>query len=149
MRDPQHLLADFAAHFSGGCFLAHETSGQLHGFDDFLVAGAAAQVARQRLFNCFFVRIRILVQQHLGSHDHARRAESALYRPGKNKGFLQQVGILRRSQSLDADNIRSFQRTYFGDTGTDGFAVDDHGTGAALSLSIARLFGTGEALVFS
>src|SRR5215468_4987496 len=43
-----------------------------------LVAGAAAQVARQRPAHLFLGRIRVGVQERLGGHHHARGAEPAL-----------------------------------------------------------------------
>ncbi len=39
--------------------LSHQLRGQLHGFDDILIAGAAAQVATQRLADGLFARIGI------------------------------------------------------------------------------------------
>src|ERR1700733_16229864 len=49
-----------------------------HGFDDVLVAGAAAQVAGQRPPHVFLRRARGAVEQGLGGQHHARRAEPAL-----------------------------------------------------------------------
>src|SRR5450755_809498 len=61
------------------CRLGSELrSGPEHGFNDVLVTGAAAQVARQRPADFFLGRIRIDIEQRLGGHHHARRAEPAL-----------------------------------------------------------------------
>ena len=49
-----------------------------NGFDDFLVARAAAEVSLHELDDLFFGRSRILVQQCLGRQDHPRRTEPAL-----------------------------------------------------------------------
>ena len=47
-------------------------------FDDALVAGAAAQVARQRLADLLVGRVRVVAQERGHRHDEARRAEAAL-----------------------------------------------------------------------
>src|SRR5678815_1078679 len=49
-----------------------------HRLHDVLVAGAAAEVARQRPPHLFLGRVGVLVQQRLGGHHHARGAEAAL-----------------------------------------------------------------------
>src|SRR5690349_18394612 len=54
----------------GGCLL--------HGFDDVLIAGASAQIAGQLLANLGFRWIRLVLQEHVGAHHHAWRAEAAL-----------------------------------------------------------------------
>src|SRR6266851_1504012 len=53
-------------------------SGPQHRLNDVLVAGAAAEVARQRPAHLVLGQIGIGVEQSLGGHHHARRAESAL-----------------------------------------------------------------------
>src|SRR5262245_33994227 len=52
--------------------------GPQDGLDDVLVAGAAAEVARQRPAHLFLGRIRVGVQQCLGGHHHPGGAEPAL-----------------------------------------------------------------------
>ena len=63
--------------------LAHPSSasrGEPHGVEDLLVAGAAAEVARQGLADLGVARGGRAPQQVLGRHDQARRAEAALDR---------------------------------------------------------------------
>src|ERR1700758_2955927 len=49
-----------------------------HRLHDVLVAGAAAEVAGQRPADVLLGGVRVLVQQGLGRHHHAGRAEPAL-----------------------------------------------------------------------
>src|SRR6187200_504196 len=53
---------------------------RLDGFDHLAVAGAATQVARERVADVGDRRVRVLIQQPLGRHDHAGAAEAALQR---------------------------------------------------------------------
>src|SRR5919112_805789 len=54
--------------------LARLSSGLLDGLDDVLVARAAAVVALEPLPDLLLRRVRVLLKQAHGSHDHARRA---------------------------------------------------------------------------
>src|SRR5580765_884405 len=51
---------------------------ELDRLDDVVIAGAAADVAVERLANLVFVRLRVLLQQVDRRHHHAGRAEPAL-----------------------------------------------------------------------
>src|SRR3954463_10270569 len=46
--------------------------------DDVLIAGAAAEVARDALADVVLARLRVVGQEIRGAHDHARRTEAAL-----------------------------------------------------------------------
>ena len=59
--------------------------------DDRLVAGAAADVAGERLDHVLAGRVRRVVEQRLGGHDHARRAEAALRGEAVEEGALQRM----------------------------------------------------------
>src|SRR5580700_5294496 len=63
---------------SSGLFGAELLGGPEHRLDDVMVAGAAAEVARQRPPDVLLGRVRVLVQQLPGGHHHARGAEAAL-----------------------------------------------------------------------
>ena len=52
--------------------------GGQHGIDDVLVAGAAAQIARQRLAHLVLARRRMFVEKGRHGHQDARRAVAAL-----------------------------------------------------------------------
>src|SRR5437588_11700185 len=73
---------------------SHLGSGLLDRANDLVVAGAAAEIARQPPANLFLGGVRILIEQRLGRDDEARRAEPALQRRLLQEAFLQ------RSQTL-------------------------------------------------
>src|SRR5690349_6663063 len=61
-----------------GGLTPHAGGGQLHGFVDLDVAGAAAEVARQRAFDVVPVRTGVSGEQRLGGEQERRRAIAAL-----------------------------------------------------------------------
>src|SRR5262245_8180909 len=63
------------------------------GVDDRLVTGAAADVAGYGLGNLLARRRRVAVEQRLGGHQHARRAEAALSREMLHEGRLQLMQV--------------------------------------------------------
>src|SRR5712692_9837464 len=65
--------------------------GPQHRLDDVLVAGAAAQVARQRPADVFLGRVGIGVEQGLGGHHHSGGAEPALQPVLLPEALLQRV----------------------------------------------------------
>src|ERR1700742_3048087 len=71
------------------------------GFDDVLVAGAAAQVAGQRPAHVLLGRVGVLVEERLGGQHHARRAEAALQTVLLPEALLQRVQLAGTSQALD------------------------------------------------
>ena len=84
----ERSLADLAAHGVRGGLLPDEPAGELDGIDDLLVARAAAEITRQGLLDGCHIGIGILIQQGLGGHDHARRAETALDSAGQDESLL-------------------------------------------------------------
>src|SRR3569623_704415 len=62
----------------GRCPAALLGRGPQDGLDDVLVAGAAAQVARQREAHLVLGRVVVAVEQRAGGQHHPRRAEAAL-----------------------------------------------------------------------
>ena len=61
----------------GGCRLFGFAYLQ-HGSDDLVIAGAAAEVARQPVTDTALVGVRLLVQQALGGQQEPRGADAAL-----------------------------------------------------------------------
>src|SRR5712691_1990921 len=57
---------------------AHLLGRVLHGLDDIDVAGAAAQVPRDRLADLLLARVLVALEERAGGHQHPRRTESAL-----------------------------------------------------------------------
>ena len=76
-------------------------------------------------------------------------AKAALDRPGEDKGLLDQVRVVGRSQPFYRDYLRPVQIGHLRDTGKGRPVVHDHRAGAALALSIAGLLRPGKPEAFS
>ena len=133
----------------GFLLAANKAARQLHRFHDLLVAGAAAQVVTQGLFDLIHAGVLIHIQQGLGRHDHARGAETALHRSGQYKGLLDEMGVVRGAQPLHRDDLGSVQFDGLGQTGAHRLAIHQHHAGAALALAVARLLGPYEIQVLA
>src|SRR5882724_11750536 len=72
-----------------------------HRLDDVLVAGAAAQVPRQRPPHVLLGGIRVLLEQGRGGHYHARGAEPALQAVLLLEALLERVQLAGAGQALD------------------------------------------------
>src|SRR5438445_4957404 len=120
----------------------------LNGLDDFLVAGAPAQVSVEVRCDLLRGRLGVVFEQGFGHHDHARRAEPALQRARIHER------LLNRMQSPVLD--QAFARLHgpagnlHGEVGAGahGKAVNEHGAGAA-HLDVARALGRGQTKVVS
>src|SRR5918992_2329546 len=78
----------------------HLPGGVLHRLDDPQIAGAAAEVARQRLAQVLLPRIRILTQHRLHRHQEPRGAEPALERVRLVERALERVQLALRREAL-------------------------------------------------
>src|SRR5216110_522739 len=111
----------------------------LHGANDAVVRGAAAQVLVQGLLDLALARAGIAVEQRLGGHDHAVAAVAALAGLLLDESALQRVELLDRAQSLERGD-GSLRRGRDGHrAGAHGFAVDQHGAGPALGETATEL----------
>src|SRR5215831_12843589 len=72
------------------------------GTDDLVVAGAPAEVAGEPVARLGLRRVRIAVQQRLGSDQQARRAEAALQRCMFQKFSLQRMQIVPVRHALNS-----------------------------------------------
>src|SRR2546423_4270813 len=77
----------------------------LHGLDDVVVAGAAAEVAFEPVADLVVARSRVLVQEARGRHDHPRRAVAALQRMVLVERLLHGVQPTVRGQALDRRHV--------------------------------------------
>ena len=75
--------------------------GGQHRLDDVVVAGAAAEVARERLADLLLGRRRVALQQVGRSHDHARRAVAALQPVVLPERLLERMQRALLAHSLD------------------------------------------------
>ena len=106
------------------------------------VAGAAADIVvfLEPVAHVLTAGIGIFIQQPLGRHDKARRAETALGRAVENPGMLQRMQAGGRTDALQSGDGGVFRHTaHFGDAGAHHLAVQNHGTGAALALAATHL----------
>src|SRR5947208_86816 len=79
--------------------------GGSHGVDDVLIPGAAAQIAFDAMADLGVRGRRVPLEQLLGRHDHARRAESALESMLIPEGLLDGVQIAVGGQTLDGEDV--------------------------------------------
>src|SRR6059036_3419349 len=73
--------------------------------DDVLVAGAAAEIALERVPDLGVARMRVLTQQVGGGHDHSRGAEPALQSVFVPERLLQGVQPAVRAEPLDGRDL--------------------------------------------
>src|SRR5262245_19401994 len=81
----------------------------LHGADDAVVRGAAAEVPVQRLLDLGLRRSRVAVEQGLGRHDHAVAAEAALAGLFGDERALEGMELFDRPEALDRGDL-AFRR---------------------------------------
>ena len=89
---------------------AHLGGGGEDGVDDRLVAGAAADVAGDRVDDVVAARVGIAVEQRLGGDDHAGRAEAALRGEAFGEGALQRMQLAGRRQPFERLDRRALRR---------------------------------------
>src|SRR4051812_16156757 len=77
--------------FPSGALGGATGGGGEDGIDDRLVAGAAADVAGDAVDHLLPCRLRIVVEQRLGRHQHPRRAIAALRGKVLHEGGLQRM----------------------------------------------------------
>src|SRR5207248_3189105 len=131
-----------------GAFAAHASRRQFDRLVDLDVAGAAAQVAGQRLFDLIARRSRVAREQRLRGEEKRRSAIAALRRAKLGEGVLQRVQIAARGHPLDRPHAPSRTGEAEDQAGEHGRAVDEHGAGAALT-QLAAVLGAREAQVLA
>src|SRR5436190_14511075 len=117
-------------------------------FLDLLVAGAAAQISRDRFLDALARRARLARKQRLRRHQDARRAVAALRRAEVGKGRLQRIELGAAAETFDGVDRLAFALERKHQAGELGFAIDEHCAGAALA-ELAAVLGAGEAEVFA
>src|SRR5262245_37538826 len=81
--------------------LLHRRARALHGLDDVLIPGAAADLAGDRGTDVLLRRARVLGEQRHRRQHHPRRAEAALKAVLRAEGLLDRVQRAALHQSLD------------------------------------------------
>jgi hypothetical protein len=121
----------------------------LDGVDYLDVAGAAAEISRQRFGNGLAIRIGILSQQRFARQDHARNAEAALHSALLDEMTLQVGGAAAFvMNALDGENgatigLRSQQLAAI-----HQHPIQQDGASAAFAY-IAAIFDAGDAKMFA
>src|SRR5512143_763912 len=91
--------------------------GELYRLDDLRVAGAAAQVARERVANVGVARGGVALEQRVSAHHHARSAEPALHATALDEGLLQLRELASRAdQPLHREDLEALDLERRGQT---------------------------------
>src|SRR5258708_40259919 len=103
----------------------------LHGVDDVLVAGAAAEVAFDAVPDLRFGGVRIALEDLFRGHDHAGSAKSALRAVLVPEGFLHGVEFAVDGESFDGEHLAPVGLDGKHGATFDRLAVHMDGAGAA------------------
>src|SRR2546423_6474008 len=98
------LLALWASGVDSGAF-RHPPCRPLHGLDDVLVAGAAAEVPRDRPPDVVLAGIGVVLQEGRRRQHHARRAEPALQAVLLAEPFLAREDPAGPAEALDGGEV--------------------------------------------
>ena len=105
---------------------------RLHGLDDVLVAGAAAQVAGDAVADLLLARVRVLLEQPVGARHHAGRAVAALQAVLLVERLLQRVQHAALLEAFDGEHLGAVALHRQHRAGLDRHAVDVDRAGAAV-----------------
>src|SRR3954451_23747101 len=121
--------------FVRGCpvLAAHPGGGPFHPFEDLEIAGAAAEVAGERLADFFAAWGWVLGEQGFGGHQDARRAVAALGGAEVGEGGLEGMELIAELHPLDGLDRLAGHLGGEHQTGEHGPAVHQHRAGAALA----------------
>src|SRR3954462_1748164 len=117
----------------GSGLAAQRAGGSLDGVDDLEVAGAAADLAGERLGDLVARGARIAIEQPLRRDQHSGRAVAALRRAVIGETLLQRMEIGTLAQALDGSGAPSGALHRGDQAREDQLAVEDHGAGPALA----------------
>src|SRR5712692_11591276 len=116
----------------------HPLPREVDGLDDLGVAGAPADVARERLPDLCLGRVRVAAQKVRGGDDQAGCAEAALHRAGFDEGFLRRVQLAVRRESLDGRHLPALRLSGQHKARADERAIEEDGARTTLAL-LARV----------
>src|SRR5271156_1937276 len=85
--------------------LIHLGGGILYGLHNVLVPGTAAQISGNPPTNLLLTGVRVLAQQGIGRHQHARRAEAALETMLFLESLLQRMELTILHQSFHREHF--------------------------------------------
>src|SRR6185503_11821895 len=145
-RVPTHLNSEPGS-FTFSCIgsgSSHLGGGVHHRANDLVVAGAAAQVAGQPVAQLGLARVGVLLQQRLGGHQEARRADAALQRRVLDELALQRMQLVALGHALDGGDRPAVRLHAQHQARAHEAAVDGDAAGAAVA-GRAAFLGAGEA----
>ena len=120
--------------------LAQTVGGELHRFDDLAIAGAAADISRDRLDNILARRRVGVLQQRMRGEDHAGRAIAALQAVGLAERVLDHAEFAgRRRKPLDRGDLVAIGLHGEHQAGAHRLAIEQHGAGAAHAVLAAGM----------
>ena len=122
---------------------AQDRARPLHRLDDLVVAGAAAEVAGQRLAISASLGGRVGLEQRLRRHQDPRRAVAALRGAEVGEGALQRMELVAERETFDGLDRASLHLGGEDEAREHRPAVDQHRAGAALA-ELAAVLGAGE-----
>ena len=108
--------------------------GVLDGSDDFVVAGAATQIAREVESNFVFGRLRVLRQEPFALHDEAGSADAALQRGSFEERFLDRVQPGRRGDTFDGADRGPFGLDRQHEAAINRAAIEDDRASSAVAV---------------
>src|SRR6266850_1219071 len=116
-----------------GMGAAHRLRRRLHRLDDVHVARTPAEVAFQASPDLILRRVRVLIEEIRGGHDHAGRAVAALESVLVPEGLLQRMQLSIRRHAFDRGEAVAFRLDGEHRAALDGLPVDQDGASAALA----------------
>src|ERR1043166_682171 len=120
----------------------------LYGFDDFVIACAAAEIAHHPILDFVFVGFGIVLQQSRSRHHLARSTNAALKSTVLDETFLDRIELAVFRQPFDGGKILAVDHYRECYARTDHVAIHQHGASAADS-DAAALFGAGESQIIT
>jgi hypothetical protein len=121
----------------------HFCSSDLDRLDDFVVTGAATQIARQPVSDFCFRWVRVLCQQSARCNQNAGRTDSTLKRGFFDKHALQNVQVFAIRHAFDSLDLGCFRLSAEHKARTDQSAIQ-HDAARATIACAAPFFGPGE-----
>src|SRR5215467_9484326 len=99
-----------------------------HGLDDVLIAGAAAQIGRQKIENIVVREVGVGLQRIHGQHQETRGAEPALKRVVLDECTLHGMQLIAIGEAFDRANALALGLDREHQAGSDRLVIEDHGT---------------------
>ena len=111
----------------------HRAGRLLHGLDDVVVAGAAAEVALETLADLLLARVGVVLEDVARLHDHAGSAVAALEGVALVEGLLNRVELAILGEPLDRRHLVAVRLDGEDVARLHARAVEVHGAGTAVA----------------